>query len=127
MAINSKQKGARGERQWRDQLREHGYAARRGQQFSGSPDSPDVICHDLKWAHFEVKCVEKLNLSDAMCQAVGDAISKTPIVAHKRNHGPWMVTMLADDWFNLLAGKHESKPDEVAAEEIQNHAEQDHD
>jgi hypothetical protein len=36
--INSRQKGARGERQWRDELRAHGYDARRGQQFSGSPD-----------------------------------------------------------------------------------------
>ena len=45
--INSRQKGARGERQWRDELRANGYVARRGQQFSGSADSPDVVCNDL--------------------------------------------------------------------------------
>jgi len=51
--MNSREKGKRGERQWRDELRANGYAARRGQQFSGSPDSPDVICDGLtaKIAH----------------------------------------------------------------------------
>ena len=71
--INSREKGARGERQWRDELRANGYAARRGQQFSGSPDSPDVVCEDLAWAHFEVKAVEKLNIYDAVEQALRDA------------------------------------------------------
>jgi Holliday junction resolvase len=45
--MNSREKGKRGERQWRDELRAQGFAARRGQQFSGSPDSPDVVCDDL--------------------------------------------------------------------------------
>ena len=36
--MNSREKGKRGERQWRDELRANGYDARRGQQFSGSPD-----------------------------------------------------------------------------------------
>jgi hypothetical protein len=37
--MNSREKGKRGERAWRDELRAAGYDARRGQQFSGSPDS----------------------------------------------------------------------------------------
>ena len=102
MPINSRQKGARGERLWRDELRAHGYIARRGQQFSGSPDSPDVVCDSLPY-HFEVKVVEALNLRDAVEQAVRDAGVKTPVVAHKRNHSPWLVTMLAEDWFKLVA------------------------
>ena len=100
--MNSCRKGKVGERQWRDQLIEHGYTARRGQQFSGSPDSPDVVCPDLPGLHFEVKAVEKLNLSAAMAQAVADAGKKIPVVAHKRNRGQWMVTMQASDWFKLL-------------------------
>jgi|ERR1041384_3043973 hypothetical protein len=52
--MNSRQKGARGERRWRDELRAHGFDARRRQQFSGSPDSPDVVCDELDWLHFEV-------------------------------------------------------------------------
>src|SRR5262245_23870546 len=70
--VNSRQKGARGERLWRDELRANGYAARRGQQFSGSPGSPDVVCEALPWIHFEVKVVEKLNVQAAMEQARRD-------------------------------------------------------
>ena len=70
--MNSREKGKRGERAWRDELRANGYDARRGQQFSGSPDSPDVICEALPWLHFEVKCVERLNIEDAMEQVRRD-------------------------------------------------------
>jgi hypothetical protein len=102
--MNSRQKGKRGERQWRDELRAAGYDARRGQQFSGSPDSPDVVCDSLPWAHFEVKCVERLNIEVAMDQARRDAGAKVPFVAHKRNHCRWLVTMDAEDFFRLLRG-----------------------
>ena len=107
--VNSCQKGKRGERAWRDELMAHGYSARRGQQFSGSPDSPDVVCADLPGLHFEVKTVERLNLHDAMAQAVEDAREKVPVVAHKRNRGDWMVTMRAADWFKLLASANGSQ------------------
>jgi hypothetical protein len=130
--MNAREKGKRGERQWRDELRANGYAARRGQQFSGSPDSPDVVCDALPWAHFEVKAVERLNIEDAMEQARRDcgarnaecgtedhltpALSpqggegearrsgKVPIVAHRRNHRRWLVTMDADTFFQFLQG-----------------------
>jgi hypothetical protein len=103
--VNSRNKGKRGERQWRDELRANGYAARRGQQFSGSPDSPDVVCDGLPWVHFEVKAVERLNIEGAMEQARRDAaISKVPIVAHRRNFRPWLVTMEAETFFRLVRG-----------------------
>ena len=103
--MNSRQKGARGERMWRDELRAQGYLkARRGQQFAGSPDSPDVICEELAWIQFEVKCVERLNIEDAMLQARRDAGAKVPVVAHKRNFKPWLVTMPANDFFTMLRG-----------------------
>jgi hypothetical protein len=101
--VNSCQKGKRGERAWRDELIAHGYNARRGRQFSGSPDSPDVVCPGLAGIHFEVKAVERLNINEAMAQAVGDAGDKIPVLAHRRNRGAWMVTMRASDWFKLLA------------------------
>lgn len=101
--INSKKKGSAGERDWRDQLRQEGYTARRGQQFSGSPDSPDVVCEELdKTIHFEVKRTERLNLYDAMTQAKADCGSKMPVVAHRRNHSEWLVVMRAEDWFKML-------------------------
>lgn len=103
--MNSRAKGARGERQWRDELRANGYDARRGQQFSGSPDSPDVICDALSWAHFEVKCVERLNIYDAMDQATRDAgQQKTPFVCHKRNFRSFLVTMDGETFFRFLRG-----------------------
>lgn len=97
-------KGARGERQWRDELRANGYDARRGQQFSGSPDSPDVVCAALPWARFEVKAVERLNIEDAIEQARRDCGGKVPLVAHKRNHRRWLVTMPAEVFFQFLRG-----------------------
>jgi Holliday junction resolvase len=106
--MNSRQKGKRGERQWRDELRAAGYDARRGQQFCGSPDSPDVVCAALPWIHFEVKAVEKLNIWDAMDQARRECAAKIPIVAHKRNFRAWLVTMEAETFFRLLRGEFES-------------------
>jgi hypothetical protein len=102
--INSRQKGARAERQWRDELCEHDHAARRGQQFCGSPDSPDVICADLPWIHFEVKAVERLNIQAAMDQARRDCGGRTPVVAHRRNFRTWLVTMDAETFFQFLCG-----------------------
>ena len=105
MQINSRQKGARGERQWRDKLRENGYqTARRGQQFAGGPDSPDVVCDDLPQIHFEVKCVERLDLQKAMAQAMRDGSGKWPVVAHKKNLKGWMVTMPDEVFFAILRG-----------------------
>jgi Holliday junction resolvase len=101
--MNSRDKGKRGERLWRDELRAQGYAARRGQQFCGSPDSPDVICEQLRWIHFEVKAVEKLNIWDAMDQAHSECGQAVPIVAHKRNFRSWLVTMEAETFFKFLA------------------------
>jgi len=100
--VNARAKGARGERAWRDELREAGFQARRGQQFSGSPESPDVVCDDLWWMHFEVKCVEQVRIEDWMDQARRDAGGAMPIVAHKRRHRRWLVTMEAKDFFRLV-------------------------
>lgn len=100
--MNSRNKGKRGELEWRDVLRAQGFHARRGQQFSGSGDSPDVVCEELKWLHFEVKRVQRLNLIDACAQAEGDCAGKPWAVAHRRNHAPWLVTITAEFFFELL-------------------------
>ena len=102
--MNSRNKGKVGEREFASLLREHGFDARRGQQFSGSPDSPDVVSEALGWLHVEVKRVQNLNLADACAQAEGDAAGKPWIVAHRRNHAPWLITMRAEFFFRLLHG-----------------------
>ena len=114
--MNSRDKGQRGERQWRDELRAAGYAARRGQQFCGSPESPDVVCDDLRWAHFEVKHVERLNIVEAMEQARLASGGKVPIVAHRRNFTPWLVTMDAETFFQFLRGTLPPEPTQPTTE-----------
>jgi hypothetical protein len=107
--MNSRNKGKVGEREFASLLREHGYDARRGQQFSGSPDSPDVVSDALAWLHVEVKRVQNLNLTDACAQAEGDSGRGAPaghkkpwIVAHRRNHAPWLITLRAEFFFDLI-------------------------
>lgn len=101
MPINSKDKGKRGERLFRDLCKEHGFdEARRGQQYSGANGDADVV--GLPNIHAEVKFVEKLNLRSAMDQSINDKREgELPIVAHKTSRKPWLITMLADDWFSL--------------------------
>ena len=99
MAINSKKKGAQGEREFSKWLFNNlqQYSARRGIQFSGSADSPDVT-HDIHGIHFEVKRVERLNLEQAMKQAIKDSEGRSvPVVAHRKNRGDWHMTIRADD------------------------------
>lgn len=109
--MNSRNKGKRGEREFASLLREHGFDARRGQQFSGSAESPDVVSGALAWLHFEVKRVQNLNLSKACVQAERDCGSVAPtgqkkpwVVAHRRNHAPWLITMRAETFFEFLRG-----------------------
>ena len=95
--MNSKQKGARGERELAKVLREYGYECRRGQQYCGANGDADVL--GLPGIHIECKRVERLNIDDAMLQAVRDRREgEYPAVFHRKNNGKWMVTMLLDDW-----------------------------
>jgi hypothetical protein len=103
--MNSRNKGKVGEREFAALLREHGFDARRGQQFSGSPESPDVVSEALAWLHIEVKRVQHLNLMDACAQAEGDCGGKPWVVAHRRNHAPWLITLRAETFFQLLRGE----------------------
>lgn len=93
-SINSCRKGKNGERAFAAWLCENlGVAARRGCQFKGGADSPDVVGVD--GVHFEVKRVESLNLWRALEQAKRDSGGGVPVVAAKRNHGPWVLILEA--------------------------------
>lgn len=101
MSINSRAKGARGERELASKLREYGYEARRGEQFSGKNGDPDVVTN-LAHIHIEAKRVEHLNIDDALDQSRRDARDgEIPVVMHRKNHTPWKVTMLLEDWIRL--------------------------
>lgn len=109
--MNSRNKGKVGEREFAALLREHGFDARRGQQFSGGAESPDVVSEALAWLHIEIKRVQNLNLTDACIQAEGDCAGKPWIVAHRRNHAPWLITMRAETFFRLLRGELPPQPE----------------
>jgi hypothetical protein len=102
--MNSRQKGARGERQLAKKLREYGYDARRGQQYSGFNGDADVV--GLPGIHIECKRVERLNLYDAMSQSRHDACEgEVPVVMHRKNDCEWLVTMRLDDFMVLYSGE----------------------
>lgn len=100
--VNSKQKGARIERAFAKYLRDvWKYTARRGQQYSGGTDSPDIIVDEIDDLHFEVKGTKKFEPYKNFVQAKKDACGKVPIVIHKHNRGEWMVFMKAHDFFDI--------------------------
>ena len=97
--INSRAKGARAEREaaaeWAA-LFPGTVTARRGQQFAGGTDSPDVVT-SMEQVHLEVKRTERGNPYLWMAQAVRDAGPKLPVVLHRRNGEEWLaIVRLAD-------------------------------
>ena len=95
--MNSRAKGARGERELARILRGYGYDCRRGQQYCGANGDADVV--GLPGIHIECKRGQRLNIDDAMLQAIRDRREgEYPAVFHRKNNGKWMVTMLLDDW-----------------------------
>lgn len=98
----SKEKGKRGEREVANLLVDYGFKARRGQQFSGGTDSPDVV-HSIPYVHIEVKRSETFSPEAAMRQARGDAKPEDmPAVFHRKNSGRWLVVLDAEDFLNLM-------------------------
>jgi hypothetical protein len=95
---NGRQKGKIGEREWRDVLIAAGYEARRGQQFKGGEDQPDVVCEELARWHFEVKRREVLEPYEFMVQAGLECGGKIPVVAMRKNKRDWLVLVRAADW-----------------------------
>ena len=105
MAVNSKQKGARFERELAGLFREYGYKdARRTSQYCGNTgDASDVV--GLPGIHIEAKHQETMRLYEWMSQAKRDAEAggkgNLPAVFHKKNYAEILVTMTLEDWFNL--------------------------
>ena len=93
----SRAKGCRGELEaskvWAHVM---GGKARRGQQFAGGTDSPDVIS-DFPGIHIEVKRCERGNPYDWLAQARRDAKGKCPVVLHRRNNQPWLLILELSD------------------------------
>ena len=103
MGTRSQRKGAAGERELASILRENGYDCSRGGSLSFG-EVPDLT--GLPGIHVECKRVERLNVQEAMDQAIRDSERMQdgmPTLFHRRNRKPWLVTMRLEDWFSLYA------------------------
>lgn len=115
MAINSREKGRRGEVEIAHILQEYGYNTRRGQQYSGANGDADV--EGLPGIHCEIKRVEHLNIDKALQQSIRDTYADElkqgkeliPAVFHRSNDdrkkdstkGTWKVTLRLTDFMKL--------------------------
>jgi len=104
---DSRRKGANGELEIAHILNDMGIPAHRGYvQFKQS----DLI--GIAGIHPEIKRVEKLNIHEAMKQAVAEAEKRKdgrPTVFHRRNRTEWLVTMRLEDWVELYKGWKDGK------------------
>lgn len=102
--INSKRKGKKGELAFCQLCEVYGYEVSRTAQYRGNTGQAGDV-EGLAGIHVEVKNQERLNLREAITQSVEDCAAegkgKLPIVAHKKNREPWLITMRAEDWFSL--------------------------
>lgn len=102
MSSKSQRKGADGERELAAILRERGYDCQRGGSLTFG-EVPDLT--GLPGIHAEIKRVEKLNVVEAMEQAIRDSQRMrdgVPALFHRRNRKPWLVTMRLEDWLELF-------------------------
>lgn len=100
MAINSREKGKRGERLVAKKLKEFGYDARRGQQFAGINGDADVV--GLPRVHVEVKFTERLNIWKALDQSKRDAREdEMPTVFFKKNKSDVYVAMPLEEFMEM--------------------------
>jgi len=98
--VNSRNKGAVGERELAELLREEGWpGAMRGQQRSGL-EQADVVGGPEGWL-IECKRTQALNVWRVYAEACADAAAAAergdrpvePLVAARRNKGPWLAIL----------------------------------
>lgn len=100
MGRKSREKGKVGEREVANILKKNGFDTKRGMQYHGGPDSPDVT--GLPGVHIEVKRVENFRLYDAMAQSKRDAgDGEMPVVWHRKNRERWVVVMDYEDFISM--------------------------
>lgn len=102
---SSQRKGRLAELELARILQSHGYDVEPGRAQSYG-EVPDLI--GLPGVHIEVKRVERLNVPEAMAQAIRDSekfSDGTPVLFHRRSRSHWMVTMLMDDWLTLYKAR----------------------
>lgn len=95
----AKSKGVRGERLLSAFLNSFGLHTHRGYVHCGQSDLVDLL-----GIHVECKNVERLNVRQAMEQAIKEADKRKdgmPTVFWKVSRKPWLTIMLTEDWVKL--------------------------
>lgn len=101
MGKTSQRKGRAGELELARLLQGYGYDVQPGRAQSYGA-TPDLV--GLPGVHIECKRNERLNVPEAMAQAVRDAEKfgdGAPAVFHRRNRSGWLVTMQICDWMEM--------------------------
>lgn len=113
----AKAKGARGERLLSAFLNSFGLHTHRGYVHCGQSDLVDLL-----GIHVECKNVERLNVRQAMEQAIKEADKRKdgmPTVFWKVSRKPWLTIMLTEDWVKLYMmarGKTDGRTKDVCEE-----------
>src|SRR6516162_8606193 len=97
--LNSRRKGKVGELELAKFLTARGFTCRRGHQFRGGGDSPDVV--GIPGMHIECKRVQSGNLYKWLQQAIDDCNGKMPVVMHRRNHQEWVAILRLEDFLEV--------------------------
>jgi hypothetical protein len=98
MALNSRQKGKRGELEACKTLRNlFGWSTRRSQQHCGTVESADIQVRETPGLWWEVKRVQSLNIPKAVATAVSQCGGRLPVLLHRRNDHEWLVTIRLSD------------------------------
>ena len=95
----AKDKGSRGERLLSAFLNSFGLHTHRGYVHCGQSDLVDLL-----GVHVECKFVERLNVRQAMEQAIRESEKRKdgmPAVFWKVSRKPWLTIMLTEDWVKL--------------------------
>ena len=105
--INSKDKGKRYELEIANYFKNLGYKnARRSVQYNGKAEKGQADVIGVPFLHIECKHNEKLNVEEALQQAIRDNNKhsyKIPVVIHRKNIEKSKVTMTLDDFVQIYA------------------------
>ena len=98
MPLNSRAKGAVGERELADELVRLGMIARRTVQYSGkSGDAADLIVEGLS-LHVECKRTEQIRMDKWLEQVERDCHGKPWVIVTRQSRRPWLVVQTLDQW-----------------------------
>lgn len=97
MSRRERQKGARGERDFRDLVRSFGFDCDRDGRLAAD------LRHGVQGVHFEVKRCESITAPKWIAQAEAEAGGAVPVVAFRRSREPWRVIAPAADYLEAKA------------------------